>query len=116
MENREKIQHLRGSSPLTIDKAKELGMLPGEIAVKHGANGDSELYVLSQDGESLDTFVSKAYADSKMFYGTQTEYEAAYAAGKIAVGALVVIADDEEKTDGTSSKLGEGVVGEMILG
>lgn len=116
MENRVKIQHLRGNSPLSISKAKELGMLPGEIAIKHGTSGDSELYVLSQDGEALDTFVPKSYTDSKLFYGTQAEYDAAYAAGKIAIGAIVVIVDDEENTTGASSKLGEGVVGEMILG
>lgn len=116
MENRDKIQHLRGNSPLTIDKAKELGMLPGEIAIKHGVSGDSELYVLSQDGEALDTFVPKSYIDSKIFYGTQAEYDEANAAGNIAFGAIVIIVDEEEKIDGTSSKLGDGVLGEMILG
>ena len=114
MEVREKIQHLRGTTPLTIDKAKELGMLPGEIAVKNGDKGASELYVLSEDGESLDVFVPKSYIDSKMFCGTKEEYDEAYAAGKIATGALVIITNDK-KGDEKQPILGQGVLGQMIL-
>ena len=63
---RQTIQHLRGTDTLDITKAKSAKMLLGEIAVKNGSGGTSELYVLSSDGNSLDTFVNKNYIDSKI--------------------------------------------------
>jgi hypothetical protein len=54
------------------------------------------------------------------FIGTRAEYESAYAAGKIPVGTIVVITDEDdteqENADLTSSLLGTGVLGHMILG
>lgn len=55
---RQIVQHLRGNTTLTIEKAKELNMRQGEIAIKESTDGFSELYVLSADGESLSTFSS----------------------------------------------------------
>ena len=60
---------------------------------------------------------SIATMQSKLFIGTYAEYETAYAAGEIALGALVVITDDNDaSSDGTSSLLGVGVLGQMVLG
>lgn len=112
--NRQIYQHLYGDTPLTIDIANSLGMLPGEIAIKHGTDGSSEIYVLSQDGKSIDTFAPKTYVDQKIFYGTQIEYETAYNEGRIPIGAIVVI--DDDNNDATSSVLGKGILGKMILG
>jgi hypothetical protein len=58
---RNKVKHLRGRSKLTIEKARELGMEHGEIAIRETNDGFSELYVLSEDGESLVTFSSTSF-------------------------------------------------------
>jgi hypothetical protein len=54
------------------------------------------------------------------FVGTRAEYEAAYAANKIPVGTIVVITDepddDTANVGASSSILGTGVLGYMILG
>jgi hypothetical protein len=63
-DKRQKIFHLRGTNNLTIEKANELEFGQGEIAIKHGSSGDSELYVLTQDGTNIDSFVSKSYIDN----------------------------------------------------
>lgn len=49
---------------------------------------------------------------SAAFIGTQKEYEAAFAAGKIPVGCLVVVMEGEDET----SILGKAVLGRMKLG
>lgn len=119
MENRKKLQHLRGTGELTIEKAKSVGFSEGEIAIKHGdTTNPSEIYVLSADGNSLDVFVSKAYVDSKIFVGSQEQYDKAYAAGKIALGAIVIITDDDVNADsaGTTAVLGKAVLGQLVLG
>lgn len=53
-----------------------------------------------------------------IFIGTMKDYEEAYAAGKIAVNTLVVITDQTSgsTSEATSSILGKGVLGQMILG
>lgn len=60
----------------------------------------------------------KAYIDGKIFIGTYSEYQTAYANNKIAIGAIVIITDDENNSSSisTSSLLGTGVLGYMILG
>lgn len=50
------------------------------------------------------------------FMGSYKEYETAYAAGSIPVGALVIITDDNESDDATSPILGTGKLDSMILG
>ena len=62
---------------------------------------------------------AKNYTDTKFFVGTYSEYQTAYSENKIAVGALVVIIDDEnvpEDSGATSAQLGKAVLGYMILG
>lgn len=52
---------------------------------------------------------------SQLFVGSRAEYDAAWAAGNIAVGAIVIITDDDMAI-GSSSLLGTGVLGKLILG
>ena len=70
----------------------------------------------------------KQFVDSKLFIGTYEEYEAANANSEIPINALVIITDDETSSGGsggsssdststsTSSLLGTGALGYMILG
>lgn len=69
---------------------------------------------------NIESLASKEYvdekSDSKVFIGTLAEYQEAYAAGKIAVGALVIIMDEGEDANDTIALLGTAVLGKMILG
>lgn len=69
---------------------------------------------------NIESLASKEYvdekSDSKVFVGTLTEYQEAYAAGKIAVGALVIIMEEGEGTNDAIALLGTAVLGKMILG
>lgn len=64
---------------------------------------------------NIENLASKEYvdekSDSKVFIGTLAEYQEAYAAGKIAVGALVIIMEED-----SIALLGTAVLGKMILG
>lgn len=56
---------------------------------------------------------------AKVFIGTQSEYDIAYANGKIGVGALVIILDGSETEEGgatISALLGTAILGQMLLG
>ena len=69
---------------------------------------------------NIESLASKEYvdekSDSKVFIGTLAEYQEAYAAGKIAVGALVIIMEEGEDANDTIALLGTAVLGKMILG
>lgn len=69
---------------------------------------------------NIESLASKEYVDeksnSKVFIGTLAEYQEAYAAGKIAVGALVIIMDEGEDSNDAIALLGTAVLGKMILG
>lgn len=77
---------------------------------------------------TLDDFTSKDYVkdyvNEKIFVGTKSEYDTAYANNRIALGALVVILDEElgGNTGGdnaesrATAKLGVAVLGQMKLG
>jgi hypothetical protein len=69
---------------------------------------------------NIESLASKEYvdekSDSKVFIGTLAEYQSAYAAGKIAVGALVIIMEEGEDANDTIALLGTAVLGKMILG
>lgn len=63
--------------------------------------------------------VVKKYIDSKIFVGTQAEYDAV--ADDIAEGCIVIITDQsisepEADSGATSAVLGKGVLGQLILG
>ena len=52
------------------------------------------------------------------FIGTREAYNASYAAGHIPIGTIVIITDEDDEDDSgiTSSTLGQGVLGHLILG
>lgn len=122
---RNKVIHLHGKSVLTPEKAQKFQLEEGEIAVRNAEkSGESQLYVVSHDSEgaqTVDTFITKEaierYIKSKLFVGTQTEYEDAWKAQEISVGAVVIILDEPELDGGVSSAiLGKGVLGQLVLG
>lgn len=70
-------------------------------------------------------YATEEFVQQRFFVGTIEEYNTAWANGEIAVGALVIILDDElnedngendNNSDATSSILGKGVLGQMVLG
>lgn len=52
---------------------------------------------------------------SDIFVGTRAEYDTADAAGKIPLGCLVFITDDNVSSDASSPILGTGVLGSLVL-
>ena len=85
------------------------------------------------DGESIlssgDIPMSKTIdtkIKQKVFVGTLEEYNTAYAAGNVAVGAVVIILDENESTGGgeeggenassITAMLGKAILGQMKLG
>jgi hypothetical protein len=72
----------------------------------------------------VNDLASKDYVNEKIFVGTKSEYDIAYANNRIALGALVVILDEElgGNTGGdnagssATAKLGVAVLGQMKLG
>ena len=106
--------------------------LSGEIIIYDpDANFDYPRFKIG-DGKTavgnLSWAIDKAiqtYLDTRLFVGTRAAYELADSLGAIALGAIVILTDDEEASivvpptpslDGTSSLLGTGVLGQMILG
>ena len=72
-------------------------------------------------GQLYDGSVSQAQLDhtvnSRVFTGTREEYDIAYAAGNIGIGALVIILDENEiETSTVTALLGTAVLGKMLLG
>jgi hypothetical protein len=72
-------------------------------------------------GQLYDGSVSQAQLNhtinSKVFIGTRTEYDIAYAAGSVGTGALVIILDENEmETSTVTALLGTAVLGKMLLG
>jgi hypothetical protein len=118
MEYRRKLQHYRtkikGKKP-TIDDLYE-----GEIVIN---TQDEKLFFKTVDGEIAEVDSAKNTKqtitdeiEKRVFIGTLAEYQEAYAAGKIAVGALVIIMDEGEDANDTIALLGTAVLGKMILG
>lgn len=71
----------------------------------------------------ISNLAKKSYVDeviqSKIFIGTQDEYDIAYTEGKIGIGALVIILEDSENEEGSatiSALLGTAILGKMLLG
>lgn len=72
-------------------------------------------------GQLYDLSVSQAQLNhtinSKVFVGTRTEYDIAYAEGSVDTGALVIILDENEmETSTITALLGTAVLGKMLLG
>lgn len=71
----------------------------------------------------ISNLAEKSYVDeviqSKIFIGTQDEYDIAYTEGKIGIGALIIILEDSENEEGgatISALLGTAILGKMLLG
>lgn len=93
----------------------------------HGALYDCsshEMLIVDEEISEISTNpvqnkVVKKYVDSKIFVGTQTEYDDV--ADDIAEGCIVIITDQsisepEAGSDAVSAVLGKGVLGQLILG
>lgn len=59
---------------------------------------------------------ASALQDDMVFVGTQSEYDEAYAQGKITMGSLVIILDENELENTITSLLGSAIIGQMKLG
>ena len=81
-----------------------------EASIQNIINTKADLEHVNQ------TFATKSELNSRIFIGTQAEYDSAYANNNIAVGALVIILDGSESSSDTISLLGTAILGKMILG
>jgi hypothetical protein len=81
-----------------------------EESIQNIINNKADLEFVNQ------TFATKSELNSRVFIGTQAEYDSAYANNNIAVGALVIILDGSESSSDTISLLGTAILGKMILG
>lgn len=79
---------------------------------------DVSSYIIAKDGSLIKQAAEGDITriESKFFIGTQEEYETANANNEVAAGAIVIITDDEILAVSTTSKLGQAVLGQMILG
>ena len=114
------IQHLR--TDVSGKKPSPNVIMSGELAINYAANGET-LYIKNSDEEITEFKDNKYYQKqlndiaSRVFIGTQEEYDIAYAEGKVAVGALVVILDENEtNSDATTAMLGKAIIGTLLLG
>ena len=112
MENNkvQKILHLR-STALNEDNSPKLPEVNdihyGEIAVNYHKgvetiaikNNEDEITTFKSDKYYEEKYASKEYVQQSFFVGTPEEYNVAFANGQIAVGALVILLDDEIKDD-----------------
>lgn len=86
------------------------------------ANGDLKILAIADDIAELEAEIATVTATvtelkSKLFVGTKADYEAADAKNEVAIGAIVILTDDETvATVSTTSVLGQAILGQMILG
>ena len=106
-------------------KAADRTALEGLISTADGKGQEALTKVneLLEDIGDISNLAEKPYVDevlqSRVFVGTQEEYDTAYAEGKIAMGALVIILDGGETEEGgttISALLGTAILGQMLLG
>jgi hypothetical protein len=98
---------------LDIPETERIGtlFLVRDIDENSGKSKSEEIY-----------FGNRKYSDSsekKIFIGTEDEYNKAHDEGRISVGALVIILDENESNGGNTtitSLLGTAVLGKMLLG
>lgn len=95
--------------------------------ISNNASDIDDLQITKQDilvsGDSIKTVNGESLLgngnveiNTGVFIGTQEEYEQAYANGKIKVGSLVIILNEEDSSADTIALLGTAVLGKMILG
>ena len=81
-------------------------------------------HYINETNEKIATLESQVASIVPIFIGTAAEYDAANAAGKIAMGSIVIITDDgtsggnddPESGGATTAMLGYAVLGQMKLG
>ena len=117
---RQILQHLR--TDVKDKKPSPDNIMDGELAINYAANGET-LYIKNSDEEITEFKDNKYYQkqlseiSARVFIGTQEEYDIAYAEGKVAVGALVIILDENEtNSDATTAMLGKAIIGTLLLG
>ena len=116
---RQFLQHLR--TDVKDKKPSPDNIMEGELAINYAANGET-LYIKNSDEEITEFKDNKYYQkqlseiSARVFIGTQEEYDIAYAEGKVAVGALVIILDENEANGSTTAMLGKAIIGTLLLG
>lgn len=103
----DQVARAMASRALQVRSAAAQGLDLDETLKVEGAAPDSKAV-----GDALDAL------KSKIFIGSEVQYKSAYAAGKIPNGTIVILTNDAytDNEDASSSILGTGVLGYMILG
>lgn len=82
----------------------------------HGSIADGFKTDIEQNTAAINEVKETYVKQEQLFVGTKAEYDAAYAEGRIAVKALVIILDDDDDVGvSTSAILGQAILGQMIL-
>jgi hypothetical protein len=119
MSNRKGIQQYRsytsGVKP-DIDKLYDgeiaLNLADEKMFFKNNSGTIAEFESIKNTQQKIETSIN-----SKVFIGTRSEYDTAYSNGKISVGALVIILDENEtNSDATTAMLGKAIIGTLLLG
>lgn len=98
------------ADPIAIKQIK-IGEEKHDISAKYWGEHDSSVF---------NDLATQDYVNKKIWYGTESDYNKAYADGIIGIGTLVIILDEGNTGDNVGSsataKLGTAVLGQMILG
>ena len=106
--------------PIAI-KQIQIGEEKHDISAKYWGDHDSSVF---------NDLATQDYVNKKIWYGKESEYNKAFEEGKIGIGTLVIILDEDEGNTGgsggnpggdntgssTTAKLGTAVLGQMKLG
>ena len=87
MARQQKLIHLHGTSPLSKEAAANVQMVAGELAVMNGTQENSELYVLTTDGD-IATFVTGAKVASQIQTAVKAEEDRAVAVEAVLQGEI----------------------------
>ena len=102
------------------DIVARVGTVETKVATNESAISTLNTEVASKASQvSIDNIQTQLDNLIRIFIGTREAYETANANGEIPVNAIVIITDDETpggSSDQTSSVLGKGVLGYLILG
>lgn len=77
-----------------------------------------DIEILKYYNEKLTQYINDNFSQSNIYVGTQEQYDIADAEGKIPVGTLVIILDENDlnSPEEVAALLGTGVLGSFILG
>lgn len=113
-----------GNGRTAVSELPFLDATQTDISVQLGENQTLGGYKTGDTisaGTDIQTILSRLFQKSvpatyTFFVGTQEEYDTANANNEVAAGAIVILTDDEILAVSTTSKLGQAVLGQMILG